>query len=75
MTQRSMPRKSCSANSVSFGASEGVKLRPDMPLELYDLATDAPEALNIAEAHRDVVAEIEKILAEARTPNKDWPGS
>lgn len=53
---------------------KGVKLRPNTPLELYDLATDPAESNNVAGAHPDIVAKIEELLKTARTPNKDWPG-
>lgn len=60
--------------AVRMGDWKGVKLRPELPLELYDLAQDPAEANDIAEKHPDVVAQIEEILKTARTPNKDWPG-
>jgi len=60
--------------AVRMGHWKGVKLRPELPLELYDLAQDAGETKNIAEAHPEVVAKIEQILTTARTPNPDWPG-
>lgn len=60
--------------AVRMGTWKGVKPRHDQALELYDLATDVAETRNIADEHPEVVAKIEAILAQARTPNPDWPG-
>lgn len=61
--------------ALRLGDWKGVKLTPKADLELYDLATDPAEANNIAPAHPEIVAQIEKILTEARTPNEHWPGT
>jgi arylsulfatase A-like enzyme len=47
--------------------------RPARPLELYDLASDLHEDLNIADQHPDVVAVFEKYLKTARTDSPNWP--
>jgi arylsulfatase A-like enzyme len=60
--------------AVRMGHWKGVKLTPETPLELYDLGNDAAETRNVANEHKDVAGQIEKILAEARTPNEHWPG-
>ncbi|MEM6319993.1 MAG: arylsulfatase [Bacteroidota bacterium] len=41
--------------------------QPDAPLELYDLSKDVGEENNVADAHPDVVAEMEAIIKGART--------
>ena len=43
---------------------------PDAPLELYDLSADMGETQNIASSHAEVVAEMEEILASARTSSE-----
>lgn len=45
---------------------------PDGPVELYDLSEDLGETQNIASDHPEVVAEMEKILREARTPSAEF---
>lgn len=42
----------------------------DAELELYDLGKDVGEENNVAAQHPDIVAEIKKILKEARTPSE-----
>jgi arylsulfatase A-like enzyme len=52
----------------------GVKKNADAPLELYDLATDAAEAHDVAAEHPDVVTRIREIMAREHTPSqvKAW---
>jgi arylsulfatase len=40
---------------------------------LYNLATDPSEKENVAAAHPDIVAKLEKLAAEQRTPSKEFP--
>lgn len=42
---------------------------PNAPLELYDLSQDIGEAYNVAADHPEVVAQMQTILDEARTPS------
>ncbi|WKN44668.1 arylsulfatase [Tunicatimonas pelagia] len=42
---------------------------PDSPLELYDLSQDIGEENNVASEHPEVVAEMEEVLKNARTPS------
>ncbi len=51
-----------------------VKKQPNAPIELYDLATDVGERHDVAAAHPDVVAHIQRILAAARiqSDNPRW---
>jgi len=43
---------------------------PDGPLELYNLSEDIGEENNVAAEHPEVVAEMEEILRNARTPSE-----
>lgn len=45
----------------------------DEPLELYDLDNDIGEENDVAEAHPDVIAEIEHFMKDARTDSHNWP--
>lgn len=42
---------------------------PDAPIELYNLADDPSENKNVAGEHPDIVAKMNSILNEARTPS------
>ncbi len=41
--------------------------------ELYNLGTDPAETTDVAAAHPDLVAKLEKILAEQHTPSTEFP--
>ena len=59
--------------AIRKGNWKGIRLALGAPLELYDLSKDEVEANNLAAQHPDVVAELEAILATARTPSRNWP--
>ncbi|HET7219891.1 MAG TPA: sulfatase-like hydrolase/transferase, partial [Vicinamibacterales bacterium] len=59
--------------AVRMGKWKAVRLANGAPLELYDLPADPAERQNVAAAHPDVVATIEKYLATARTESARWP--
>lgn len=47
---------------------KGVRTEPDATVELYDLATDIGERVNVAEKYPDVAATIERFMSEAHVP-------
>ena len=63
--------------AVRMGNWKGVKLdvkeNPDAPIELYNLAEDLEETTNMADQYPDIVAQMQKIMQEAHTPDEDWP--
>ena len=59
--------------AVRMGMWKAVRLKPDAPLELYDLQDDPYEQRDVAAKHSDVVAKIEAYLQTARTPSDRWP--
>jgi arylsulfatase A-like enzyme len=58
--------------AVRNGRWKAVRLKPGMPLELYDLVADPGEARNVASAHPDVIGSIETYLKTARTESERW---
>jgi arylsulfatase A len=63
--------------AVRMGKWKGVRLNAaanaNVPIELYDLQTDASEKNNIADKHPDVVAEIKKIMQQQHRESPDFP--
>ena len=52
----------------------GTAKKPMTPtLELYNLATDLAEKDDVAAAHPDIVAKLDKIMREQHTPSKEFP--
>lgn len=51
--------------AVRAGDWKGIRLRPDAPLELYNLKDDPAEARNVAAGNPDVVARLDRYMAEA----------
>jgi arylsulfatase A-like enzyme len=59
--------------AVRWRKYKALRLAPDQPLELYDLARDPSETRDIAAQSPDVVARIESYLKTARTESPNWP--
>lgn len=59
--------------ALRYGDWKAVKLdygvNPDAPMELYHLSEDIHEDRNVAAHHPELVAKLERILKEARTPS------
>ncbi len=62
-----------SKQAVRMGQWKGVRLAPSAKLEVYDLANDPGETLNLVEAFPDVTAKMLEYLTTARTENEAWP--
>jgi arylsulfatase A len=60
--------------AVRMDRWKAVRLKAGSPLEVYDLDADPREEHDVAAAHSDVVARIEKYLKTARTESERWPG-
>jgi arylsulfatase A len=61
--------------AVRMGNWKAVRLKPGLPLELYDLAVDPREERDLASSRADIVETIERYLKTARTPSERWPGT
>jgi arylsulfatase A-like enzyme len=62
-----------SKQAVRFGDWKAVRLKPDGPVELYDLKADLGERHDVAGEHRELVGKAEDLFKQARTENPDWP--
>jgi arylsulfatase A-like enzyme len=60
--------------AVRMGRWKAIRLKPEAPLELYDLQTDPYEERDVAAKNPGVIAKIEAYLRNARTPSDRWPG-
>ncbi len=49
------------------------KTKPNLSIELYNLANDPSESKNVADQHPEIVARIETIMKNARVPSKEFP--
>ncbi|MGE5195654.1 MAG: sulfatase-like hydrolase/transferase, partial [Deltaproteobacteria bacterium] len=59
--------------AVRMGDWKGIRLKPETPLALYDIARDPSESQDVAAEHPEVVAKIEGYLKTARTESEDFP--
>ena len=62
-----------SKQAVRMGDWKAVRLGPNQPLELYNLAEDIGEQNNVAAERAEVVAKIDKYLETARSESEFWP--
>lgn len=59
--------------AVRMGDWKALRLKPDGPVQLYNLKTDVGERRDVARDHPEVVARIGAYLKEARTESKAFP--
>jgi arylsulfatase len=59
--------------AVRMGDWKGIRLSPDEPIQLYDLAADRAETTDVAGEHPDIVGRIETIMTEGRTESELFP--
>ncbi len=59
--------------AVRMDRWKAVRLKADVPLELYDLDADPREERDVAAAQPEVIARIEAYLRTARTESERWP--
>ncbi|QOY88703.1 arylsulfatase [Paludibaculum fermentans] len=59
--------------AVRMGNWKGIRKGPELPIELYDLATDLSEHHDLSAANPAVLAKIKQIMASARTDSPDFP--
>ena len=62
-----------SKQAVRMGQWKGIRLSPGAKLEVYDLANDPGETLDLVDAFPEVTAKMVEYLTRARTENEAWP--
>ncbi|WP_169980652.1 arylsulfatase [Tautonia rosea] len=62
-----------SKQAARMGDWKGVRLAPDGPLELYDLANDLGETTDVSADHPKIVSAITHYLDTERTESEVWP--
>lgn len=66
-------KRSTTAQAVRMGSWKGVRLSPNWPIQLYDLASDIAEAHDVAADHPDLVEKIVAHFKTAHTDSTQWP--
>ena len=61
------------AQAVRRGDWKLFRAAADQPPELYNLASDVGETKNVAAAHPDIVAALQKLLASSHVDSPDFP--
>jgi arylsulfatase len=59
--------------AVRMGDWKGIRLSPDDPVELYDLAADPAESADVAAEHPDLVERVVDIMTAGRTESDLFP--
>ena len=59
--------------AIRQGDWKAYRAAPNAPIELYHLGQDIGETKNLAAAHPDMVARLEKLMQSARTDSPDFP--
>ncbi len=59
--------------AARIGDWKAVWLKPDQPVELYDLSKDVGEKSNVAEQQPEVVKRMKEFMESARTESEEWP--
>lgn len=62
-----------SRQAVRMGSFKAVRLAPDKPMELYNLAEDVSEKHDVATQNPEIIVRITAYLKTARTESPDWP--
>jgi arylsulfatase A len=55
------------------GDWKALRMAPDKPVQLYNLAEDISETTDLATAHPELAAEMERLMAENRVDHPDFP--
>jgi arylsulfatase A-like enzyme len=58
--------------AIRKGDWKAVRMNPDGPIELYNLALDVGEKINVADQNPKVVTEMKGLFTSGRTPNPIW---
>lgn len=59
--------------ALRWGRWKAIRLEPDQPIALYDMALDPNETNDLSDSKEKLVKKMGRLMSKMRTPSTDWP--